>query len=170
MPTTRLGITYLTAAQAQKEVTVNDAFDVIDAAIAGLGLTNHFTGTNSFDGPVGIGTTSPTARLHVTRTAAAANPSNPGYLKIVGVADTAMTASTEVNDVLWDLSATLQFATGALTTQRTARYRRRTYAFVGASVDHDSGHARHRGRTGRGHERDHHERLRALGGERHLPV
>lgn len=138
MATSRIGIDYLSESQPQKEVTVNDAFDTIDAAIAALSTSNHFTGANNFDGPVGIGTTSPTSRLHISRTAVAINPSNPAYLKVTGVADTAMTAGTEVTDVLLDLSRTLQFATGALATQRAMRVLAPTYAFVGASTITDA--------------------------------
>lgn len=56
-----------------------------------------------------------------------------GYF-FTGGAHTALTASTEVNDIYYDLSRTVQFATGALTTQRAFYIDAPTYSFVGAST------------------------------------
>lgn len=54
---------------------------------------------------------------------------------ITGAAHTGQTASTEANDVLWDFSRTVQFATGALTNQRSVVFDvQTTYSFVGAST------------------------------------
>lgn len=49
-------------------------------------------------------------------------------------AHTGLTASTESNDVVFLLNRTVQFATGALTTQRAWSINAPTYAFVGAST------------------------------------
>lgn len=49
-------------------------------------------------------------------------------------AHTGQTASTEVNAVNFNLSATLQHATGAITTQRDFYIQARTHSFVGAST------------------------------------
>jgi len=46
--TTRLGITLLEVGQTSKETVIDNALNSIDAAIAGLSLTNAFTGANSF--------------------------------------------------------------------------------------------------------------------------
>jgi len=54
-------------------------------------------------------------------------------------AHTAQTASTEVNAVNFNLSATLQHATGAITTQRDFYIQARTHSFVGASTITSSG-------------------------------
>ena len=54
-------------------------------------------------------------------------------------AHTAQTASTEVNAVNFNLSATVQHATGALTTQRDFYVQARTHSFVGASTITASG-------------------------------
>lgn len=51
-----------------------------------------------------------------------------------GAAHTGMTASTEVIDVNWNLARTVQWATGAITTQRAFLIQAPTYAFVGAST------------------------------------
>lgn len=58
---------------------------------------------------------------------------NPSFL-ITGAAHTALTASTEYSDVNWNLARTLQFATGAITTQRAVRIQAPTYSAVGAST------------------------------------
>lgn len=54
--------------------------------------------------------------------------------KIVAGAHTNQTLSTEAPEIIWDLSAVKQFATGALTTQRSIKISAPTYAFVGAST------------------------------------
>ena len=51
-----------------------------------------------------------------------------------GAAHTNQTASTEATMVNWNLAQTVQFATGALTTQRAMRIQAPTYGFVGAST------------------------------------
>lgn len=58
----------------------------------------------------------------------------PTAMTVTGGAHTALTASTEHNDLLLDFSASEQFATGALTTQRSVWIKPRTYTAVGAST------------------------------------
>jgi hypothetical protein len=53
---------------------------------------------------------------------------------VAPAAHTNLTASTEQSDILFNLNRTVQFATGALTTQRAFRIRQPTYAFVGSST------------------------------------
>lgn len=53
---------------------------------------------------------------------------------LTGAAHTTLTASTEATDVNFNLARTVQFATGALTTQRAMRIQAPTYSFVGAST------------------------------------
>jgi hypothetical protein len=55
-------------------------------------------------------------------------------LKVIGPADTTKTAGTERYDVYFNLNRTVQWATGALTTQRAVYIEAPTYAFVGAST------------------------------------
>jgi hypothetical protein len=83
-------------------------------------------------GSVGIGTTGPTAALHVSPVAAATGTLTAE--RITGAANTNQTLSTEVPDVDWVLGRTVQWATGALTTQRAVRIAAPTYGFVGAST------------------------------------
>lgn len=56
------------------------------------------------------------------------------YLTITSPADTTLTASTESIGINLNASATRQFATGALTTQREMVIQAPTYGFVGAST------------------------------------
>lgn len=70
----------------------------------------------------------------MTTTGQAASAGSIGTLKATSAAHTGQTASTELNDVLFDGSATLQFATGAITTQRQILFKARTYGFVAAST------------------------------------
>jgi hypothetical protein len=70
---------------------------------------------------------------NITKAAAAA-PSIKTYLQVLGVADTALTASTEASDIIFNLGRTVTFATGALTDQRAIRVTAPTYAFAGAST------------------------------------
>jgi hypothetical protein len=65
---------------------------------------------------------------------AGATPSIKTYFQVLGAADTALTASTEASDVIFNLGRTVQFATGALADQRAIKVQAPTYAFVAASV------------------------------------
>ena len=59
---------------------------------------------------------------------------SPTALTLTGAAHTTLTASTEATDLNFNLARTVQFATGALTTQRAMRIQAPTYGFVGAST------------------------------------
>ena len=59
---------------------------------------------------------------------------SPTGLTYTGAAHTTLAASTEAIEVNLNLSATVQFATGALTTQRAFVVQAPTYGFVGAST------------------------------------
>lgn len=72
------------------------------------------------------------ASITLAQTAATGTPA-PGLL-FTGAAHTALTLSTEYNDVNLNLARTVQFATGALTTQRAVLIQAPTYSFVGAST------------------------------------
>ena len=101
---------------------------------AGLADDNTFTGTNVFSGTVTFtGTTVDEGASAIAPAVSASGaPSVP--LTVTAAADTAMTASTEAPSVYLNLSASRQFATGALTTQRALRIAAPTYRFVGAST------------------------------------
>lgn len=70
----------------------------------------------------------------VTVTQAAVSGGTPKALRITGGAHLNSVLSTELIDVDFALARTVQFATGAIATQRAALFREPTYGFVGASV------------------------------------
>lgn len=77
------------------------------------------------------------ARFYTNRTVLTPNVATSGAitaLALTGAANTGQTASTEAPDVDFALNRTVQFATGALTTQRAMIITPPTYAFVGAST------------------------------------
>jgi len=59
---------------------------------------------------------------------------SPTLVTVTGPAHTTLTASTEATDINLNLARTVQFATGALTTQRAIRIQAPTYGFVGSST------------------------------------
>lgn len=59
---------------------------------------------------------------------------SPTAFTVTGAAHTTLALSTEATDVNFNLARTVQFATGALTTQRAMRIQAPTYGFVGAST------------------------------------
>lgn len=71
--------------------------------------------------------------LHVW-TPSASTTGSPVLLTVTGPAHTTLTASTEASDISLALNRTVQFATGALTTQRAIQVAQPTYAFVGSST------------------------------------
>jgi hypothetical protein len=84
----------------------------------------------------GAGTVSIVKPTTITMTAGTGSQSSS--LLITAPAHTNLTASTEYSDVNFNLARTVQFATGALTTQRAVRIQAPTYAFVGASTITDA--------------------------------
>lgn len=70
----------------------------------------------------------------VTVDQGAATTGTEELLVLVGAAHTGQTASAELNDVYFDLSRTVTFATGAITTQRAFLVDAPTYAFAGSST------------------------------------
>lgn len=59
---------------------------------------------------------------------------SPTAFTLTGAAHTTLTASTEATDVNFNLARTVQFAAGALTTQRAFRIQAPTYSFASAST------------------------------------
>ena len=97
-----------------------------------LGQDNAALFWDATNDRLGIGTNAPAATLSVTQPALAAT--NAPAMKLIAGAHTALAAGTEAQDVYYDLSRTVQFATGAIATQRAFYIDAPTYAFVGASV------------------------------------
>lgn len=69
-----------------------------------------------------------------TLTQAVKTSGSPTAFTVTGGAHTTLAASTEDTDINFNLNRTVQFATGALTTQRAMRIQAPTYGFVGAST------------------------------------
>lgn len=80
----------------------------------------------------GLGTPTPSATLDIMQAVVAG--ATPQAFELVGGAHTTAIAGAELTDVNWNLARTVQFATGAIVTQRTIRFQAPTYAFVGAST------------------------------------
>jgi hypothetical protein len=74
------------------------------------------------------------ANGQISITPLAGTGTQPAILATTPPAHTALTASTEYTDVNLNLARTVQFATGALTTQRAMRVQAPTYGFVGSST------------------------------------
>ena len=118
----------------------------IGSAIGSAGGTNraieigHYSSGGTFtsalsiatNSNVGIGTTTPSGTLHIAQ--AVATTGSPTAFTLTGAAHTTLALSTEATDVNFNLARTVQFATGALTTQRAMRIQAPTYGFVGAST------------------------------------
>lgn len=97
------------------------------AAIVGTKISPDFGSQN-------ITTTGTSTAAQLTVTQAVATSGSPNAVVVTGAAHTTLAASTEASDVDLNLARTVQFATGALTTQRAVRVRAPTYGFVGAST------------------------------------
>jgi len=84
------------------------------------------------DGRIGVGVSSPSSTLDILQSAESSGTPKAFYL--TGGAHTSMTASTEDIGADFNFSATKQWATGAITTQREILIQAPTYSFVGAST------------------------------------
>lgn len=81
----------------------------------------------------GVGAAADAVNL-ATWTQAVATSGSPSVLVATGGAHTTLTASTEAIDAYFKMARTVEFATGALATQRSVVMEGVTYAFVGAST------------------------------------
>lgn len=95
------------------------------------GGTNNYAGIFA-NGSVGIGITAPTAFTHIVQPVVTTG--SPTAFLVTGGAHTTLTASTEAIDININLNRTVQFATGALTTQRAMVIQAPAYGFVGSST------------------------------------
>ena len=114
---------------------------VSGAPVAGTNatITNAYalwvdSGLSKFDGAVTLDGALTSTAGNISLTQAVAASGSPVFITATSGAHTTLTASAESSSVLYDLSATVQFATGALATQRAFRISAPTYGFVGAST------------------------------------
>ncbi|HMV46569.1 MAG TPA: Ig-like domain-containing protein, partial [Blastocatellia bacterium] len=75
---------------------------------------------------------------NVTLAPTASSSGSPAHVTVTGAAHTNLAAGAESTDLNFNLSRTVQFATGALATQRAVRFRAPTYSFAGASTLSDA--------------------------------
>ncbi len=87
----------------------------------GTGVTSYSLMKLAFDGTF-------------TLTQPVSTSGSPTGFTWTGGAHTTLALSTEATDVNFNLARTVQFATGAITTQRAMRIQAPTYSFVGAST------------------------------------
>jgi hypothetical protein len=145
--------------QGASTVTNAAALQIDSAPVAGTNATltetaalRVLTGTTVGKGVVVRGAASQTGNLfeaqnstpttiwnisaagNETISPAASTGTQSPELTITGPAHTALTASTEFNDVNFNFARTVQFATGAITTLRAFRIQAPTYGFQGAST------------------------------------
>ena len=124
-------------------ITNAATFAVSGAPVAGTNatLTNSYSiwmqaGTIRVDGvysQAGAQVSGATAQFTLAPSTIATS-GTPKLMVITGAANTGMTTLTEVIDVNVNLARTVQWATGAITTQRAVVIQAPTYAFVGAST------------------------------------
>ena len=81
---------------------------------------------------LGIGTSAPTAQLHNHQLAKTTG--SPVAFQVTGGAHTTLTAGTEIYDGYFKLDRTVQFNSGALSTQRAVYITAPTYAFTASST------------------------------------
>jgi len=119
-----------------------------NATSAGITAFNNITGYTA-SGSTGTTSTnlvfstsptlaSPTFTGSTTITQDVSTSGSPTGLLFTGGAHTTLAASTEASDVRFNLARTVQFATGALATQRIIRITAPTYSFAGASTITDA--------------------------------
>lgn len=128
----------LTPVSSGTSVSLTD--NTTGAYSAAEGANGYIT-INTNDGAesvvFGNTTTDPTFSFlgtSITMTQEVRTSGSPYALQVTAGAHTTLAAGTEASDVIYDLSRTAQFATGAITTQRAFRIDAPTYGFVGAST------------------------------------
>lgn len=113
------------------------ATNAASVSIGSSGITTTNNGALAVNGNTTLGDAAAdtsTINGSLTLTQGVNTSGSPTALLLTGGAHTTLAASTEASDVNWNLARTVQFATGAITTQRAMLIQAPTYGFVGAST------------------------------------
>lgn len=137
--TTLTAGTNISITNGSGSITINTTSTVltgtgVSGQVAVWNGTQSETGFTTFTyaSATGLVISSGTTPLALTQSAASSG--SPNALSLAAGAHTTLAASTEAADVLLSLARTVQFATGALTSQRAVKITAPTYAFVGSST------------------------------------
>ncbi len=133
----------ITTGAARKRLVLADPVGGLTSGRVSFTTTNGrqtdvstFLFVNTAGGRLSVGTTTATANLNV---GGGATVGGSNLLALfTGAAHTNQTAGTELVDFNVNLARTLQFATGAIATQRAFLIQAPTYSFVGASTITDA--------------------------------
>jgi len=135
-PANRGRITYNASTQAW-QFSANSGAYTNFGSISGSGTTNQIPKFTSATA-TGDSILAQPSTSAITLTQAAAASGSPVALTVTGGAHTTLAAGAEDTDLLFDLSGTKQYATGAITLNRDVRFRGRTLGFVAASTVTDA--------------------------------
>ena len=131
-PTSLIFATASATAAATGKIKITDNGNVIPMANSAYDIGDQNLQFRNIYASSGNFTSLNTGKTVLTQPASATG--SPTAFTLTGAAHTTLTLSTEATDVDFNLSRTVQFATGALTTQRAMRIQAPTYSFVGAST------------------------------------
>jgi hypothetical protein len=131
-PTSLIFATASATAEATGKIKITDNGNVIPMANSAYDIGDQNLQFRNIYASSGNFTSLNTGKTVLTQPASATG--SPTAFTLTGAAHTTLTLSTEATDVDFNLSRTVQFATGALTTQRAMRIQAPTYSFVGAST------------------------------------
>ncbi len=131
-PTSLIFATASATAEATGKIKITDNGNVIPMANSAYDIGDQNLQFRNIYASSGNFTSLNTGKTVLTQPASATG--SPTAFTLTGAAHTTLTLSTEATDLDFNLSRTVQFATGALTTQRAMRIQAPTYSFVGAST------------------------------------
>lgn len=136
---TGANLLFIQAGEGSAQVIKMNCRTDSDAAIGGL--VQFFTRTGQTDNAIEVVRPGGTPNIlavsangYLTVAPTALTGTQSPSVTVTGPAHTALTASTESNDIYLNLARTVQFSTGALTLQRAIRVAAPTYSAVAAST------------------------------------
>lgn len=134
-----LNATYLTAPQVAALIQSSSPGSLVQSVFGRVGVVIATTGDYS---SAQLSDSANIPRLNINNTftgnnaitQAIATSGSPTAFKVIGAAHTTLAASTEAPDISFALARTVQFASGALTTQRSILITPPTYSFTAPST------------------------------------